>query len=329
MKIVIGTFITAVVAMLAGTMAIVTFIASDPATLCQQSLYLAQQEQPGLPTAREWSPEQTATTQSIVGAMPQADPELVTVAVAVAIATTDLSSNDGAGGVVNPLTGSTYEGTLTDAITLALTDVTAYSQWRTRPAGEVVAAAVGKPGEEFDDAWEQASLLVADATTTDVQHLLEQANTDINCVAAQMAMPNVVTVDGISYPVPGYTNISSRYGWRMHPIFHTLKLHAGVDFPAPCGSGIVPVQPGLVIRTDESIAGLGTLVEILHADGTTTIYGHMFPGTIYVREGDQVVEGQRIADIGSAGDSTGCHLHIELHDPSGKAMDIGAIYSWY
>ena len=112
-----------------------------------------------------------------------------------------------------------------------------------------------------------------------------------------------------AWPVPGYTRISSPYGYRIHPIRGTLQMHIGIDIPAPGGTPIVAAKSGRVTvsRFGESY---GNWVEIDHGHGITTRYAHNSKNLVKV--GDWVNKGETIALVGTTGSSTGNHLHFEV-----------------
>ena len=103
--------------------------------------------------------------------------------------------------------------------------------------------------------------------------------------------------------------ITSPFGWRYHPIYHTQKYHSGVDIGASYGATIVAADGGTII-TAGTVSGYGNCVVINHGNGITTLYGHM--SSIAVRVGQKVSKGQTIGYVGSTGNSTGPHLHWEV-----------------
>lgn len=107
-------------------------------------------------------------------------------------------------------------------------------------------------------------------------------------------------------------NVRSGFGQRIHPITGVLKNHKGIDFANPYGSPIYAAHDGIVKRAGPS-TGFGNLIVIDHGNGIETWYGHMESSQIYVQEGQMVKRGDHIAGIGSAGYSTGPHLHFEVH----------------
>lgn len=111
-----------------------------------------------------------------------------------------------------------------------------------------------------------------------------------------------------TYPVPGYTRVSSDYGWRNCP-FHGRELHSGTDFPAPYGTSVVAAAKGTVVFSGY-LGSYGNAVIISHGGGLYTLYGHN--SSLVVSSGAKVSKGQKIARIGSTGSSTGNHCHFEV-----------------
>lgn len=111
------------------------------------------------------------------------------------------------------------------------------------------------------------------------------------------------------WPVPGYTSISSGYGWRT--LFGRPDFHPGIDIPAPVGTPIVAATPGRVLFAGPA-QGYGDWIVIESGNGLMEIYGHMYPNELEVSPGEIVKEGQEIARVGSNGMSTGPHLHFEV-----------------
>lgn len=111
------------------------------------------------------------------------------------------------------------------------------------------------------------------------------------------------------WPAPSYTKISSPYGWRIHPIYGTKKMHTGVDLAAPGGSNILAADGGTVISAGWN-GGYGNCVVVDHGGGISTLYAHA--SRLCVSKGDSVTRGQVIAKVGTTGNSTGNHLHFEV-----------------
>ena len=133
-------------------------------------------------------------------------------------------------------------------------------------------------------------------------------------------------VGNYTYPLPsGYRTVSSRFGYRNHPVTGRYKLHTGVDISAPNGTPIYAAQSGAVIIAGYSSAW-GNYVVINHGNGITTLYAHM--SKILTTKGATVSAGQQIGKVGSTGYSTGNHLHFEVRQ-NGSYQDGGRILGLY
>jgi murein DD-endopeptidase MepM/ murein hydrolase activator NlpD len=113
----------------------------------------------------------------------------------------------------------------------------------------------------------------------------------------------------MQWPVPASYDLSSPFGWRMHPILGYRRFHAGIDIAAPSGSAIVAAGSGSVIQAGYN-GGYGNVTMIDHGNGVVSVYAHQ--SSIGVSVGEQVSKGQRIGAVGSTGLSTGPHLHFEV-----------------
>ena len=102
--------------------------------------------------------------------------------------------------------------------------------------------------------------------------------------------------------------LSSRFGYRLDPFVKRQAFHSGMDFVAATGTTVRATAAGTVINASWS-GGYGKMVEIEHADGVVTRFGHL--SAFLVSVGDQVEAGDPIARVGSTGRSTGPHLHYE------------------
>ena len=129
--------------------------------------------------------------------------------------------------------------------------------------------------------------------------------------AEQSKLSQARAYDGGSFcwPAPAYTRVSSEYGYRIHPIYKTQKFHSGVDLAAPSGSDILAAYDGVVVGAGYN-ASMGNYVMIDHGDSLMTIYMHA--SKLLVSNGQNVSRGQRIALVGSTGNSTGPHLHFTV-----------------
>jgi murein DD-endopeptidase MepM/ murein hydrolase activator NlpD len=112
-------------------------------------------------------------------------------------------------------------------------------------------------------------------------------------------------------PLPEGARISSPFGMReAHPIHGDRRMHDGVDLAAPKGSEIGSVRAGTVLRVPRSETGYGNQVVVDHGEGMVSRYAHC--QDIFVKVGDPVNAGQLLGTVGSSGDSTGPHLHLEV-----------------
>ena len=121
-----------------------------------------------------------------------------------------------------------------------------------------------------------------------------------------------LTYDGgkMTWPVPGYSRISSYFGTRPDPFGSpTQEFHGGIDIPAPRGVNIVSAYDGQVAWSYYSNSA-GHWVGVDHGNGIYTVYMHM--SKRLVNEGDMVKKGDVLGLIGSTGRSTGNHLHFAV-----------------
>lgn len=133
-------------------------------------------------------------------------------------------------------------------------------------------------------------------------------------------------VGDYTYPLPsGYRYVTSKFGYRNHPVTGVYKLHTGVDISAPNGTAIYAAQSGTVIIAGYSSAW-GNYVVINHGGGVTTLYAHM--SKILTTKGATVSAGTQIGKVGSTGYSTGNHLHFEVR-LNGSYQDAGRILGLY
>jgi LysM repeat protein len=111
------------------------------------------------------------------------------------------------------------------------------------------------------------------------------------------------------YPLMG--EITSPFGWRVHPVLGYRQHHDGIDFDVPIGTTVHAAAMGKVYTVGEQ-EGYGTWVVLEHADGYYTAYGHL--SKILVHTGQFVEAGQPIAESGNSGISSGPHLHFEVRN---------------
>ncbi len=137
---------------------------------------------------------------------------------------------------------------------------------------------------------------------------------------SRIGLQNVKFVYPLAIPSP----ITSLFGWRIHPISGNTKMHTGTDIAAPEGTPVLAAMAGKVLLAD-TLGGYGLTIALEHSDGTQqTLYGHL--SEIFVRPGELIQQGAVIGRVGSTGNSTGPHLHLEfrqLTDAGWMAVDPG------
>lgn len=111
---------------------------------------------------------------------------------------------------------------------------------------------------------------------------------------------------GWARPSNGY--VTSEYGYRIHPIYGTRKLHGGIDIG---GGGPIRAAKSGVVELAQYSSSYGYYVKIDHGGGLKSLYAHMTPG-LQVAPGQSVSQGQTIGTMGTTGSSTGVHLHFEI-----------------
>lgn len=104
--------------------------------------------------------------------------------------------------------------------------------------------------------------------------------------------------------------LTSGFGYRIDPLYKTVKFHAGLDFTAPQGSPIYATADGVVTTAGNLGNGYGNHVIISHGYSYNTLYGHMY--RVKAKSGQRVKRGEVIGYVGNTGKSTGPHLHYEV-----------------
>jgi murein DD-endopeptidase MepM/ murein hydrolase activator NlpD len=117
------------------------------------------------------------------------------------------------------------------------------------------------------------------------------------------------TPSSVSWSRPASGRLTSPFGYRIHPIFKTRRLHSGIDI---AGSGAITATRSGTVRTAGYNRSLGYYIDIDHGGGYASRYAHLQPNML-VSRGQSVSQGQRIGTMGTTGDSTGVHLHFEIH----------------
>jgi murein DD-endopeptidase MepM/ murein hydrolase activator NlpD len=133
------------------------------------------------------------------------------------------------------------------------------------------------------------------------------------------AIPAIVPV------ARGAERLVSGFGFRIHPIYKTRRMHTGVDFLAPTGTPIYATGNGVVIEADRSNHGYGRMVVIDHGYGYQTLYAHL--SQIRVREGQEIKRGEIVGTVGNTGISTAPHLHYEVVRNGRKVNPVNYFYN--
>jgi murein DD-endopeptidase MepM/ murein hydrolase activator NlpD len=144
---------------------------------------------------------------------------------------------------------------------------------------------------------------------SELSHAVEERSDQLTVLEALLVstsankkfLPSLPPVDG------GW--LSSSFGWRIDPFSGQKSFHEGLDFPSESGTPIVAAASGKVIFADVH-PQYGKMVEIDHGNGLVTRYAHA--SKLFVKEGDFIVRGQKVAAVGSTGRATGPHLHFEV-----------------
>jgi murein DD-endopeptidase MepM/ murein hydrolase activator NlpD len=160
----------------------------------------------------------------------------------------------------------------------------------------------------------QLATLVENRRATEKEY---QKGIEENGTAGSDLPPGAISSKGWARPAAGY--ISSGFGYRVHPIYHTVMFHSGTDLAAGCGVPIYAAHGGEVVYAGWN-GSYGNFILIKHDGGLSTGYAHIANGKTFVKYGEQVSTGTHIADVGTTGGSTGCHLHFEVRE-DGKAIN--------
>tara|TARA_Y100000739_G_scaffold66371_1_gene55520 strand:+ start:356 stop:1327 length:972 start_codon:yes stop_codon:yes gene_type:complete len=119
--------------------------------------------------------------------------------------------------------------------------------------------------------------------------------------------------------------MTSGYGYRIHPIYKTRKMHYGMDFSAKTGTEIYATGDGVVSKVRRSKRGYGNYVKINHGFGYETLYAHM--SKYIVKKGQKVKRGEVIGYVGNTGISTAPHLHYEVRKDKKKINPVNFYYN--
>jgi murein DD-endopeptidase MepM/ murein hydrolase activator NlpD len=147
--------------------------------------------------------------------------------------------------------------------------------------------------------------------------IIELAKSKADMLAAIPAIQPVSNTD--------LSRMASGFGYRIHPIYKTRKLHAGMDFSAKTGTPIYATGDGKISKVRRSRKGYGNHVVIEHGYGYKTLYAHM--KKYIVKKGQKVKRGEVIGYVGNTGTSVAPHLHYEVHKDGRKIDPVNFYYN--
>lgn len=144
--------------------------------------------------------------------------------------------------------------------------------------------------------------------------------------------PNVTHTPGVRYlpPFPADESFVVSQGFNGTRTHDTPAARYAIDIPMPIGTPIRAARDGVVMEVNEDFFGAGTdltrygaranSIRVLHSDGTMSLYAHLAPERVFVEAGDVILEGEKIAESGNTGFSTGPHLHFAVQKNAGMRL---------
>ena len=179
---------------------------------------------------------------------------------------------------------------------------------------------INKACKVFEDSFERAGKPMMEKRYAYAKQFYDKfAGSSSASVASYTIQPREPESGGSSrliWPVPGHnvgSGSGSKFGMRLHPIKKVMKMHNGIDIPAPGGTPIKAAAAGKVVTNSYQAGGAGNYIKIDHGNGLATVYMHMqskSPKAV----GSSVEAGETIGPVGTTGGSTGNHLHFEVHE---------------
>lgn len=143
----------------------------------------------------------------------------------------------------------------------------------------------------------------------DIDHLTDQRTDLLTVMESRLFDQKIRNMMVPTQPPVPAGNLGSVFGWRIDPFTGRSALHTGLDFAAEYGAPILAAAGGIVV-TQEFHPEYGNMVEIDHGNDLITRYAHA--SKTVVKKGDLIKMGQKIAEVGTTGRSTGPHLHFEV-----------------
>ena len=153
------------------------------------------------------------------------------------------------------------------------------------------------------------SIAELQSTLDDLDHLTKQRTDLLTVLESRLFDQKMRSMMVPTQRPVAIGNLGSEFGWRIDPITGHSALHTGLDFQADTGTPILAAAGGVVV-TQEYHPEYGNMLEINHGNDLVTRYAHA--SVVLVRKGDLIKRGQKIAEVGTTGRSTGAHLHFEV-----------------
>ena len=151
--------------------------------------------------------------------------------------------------------------------------------------------------------------LLPESTPAHPVSLVDEATEAYHALARFRAARGALELAPIHGPMSDMSRVSSNFGNRRDPFTGKRAFHGGIDFPAARGTPVLSAGEGTVTFVGRK-SGYGNVVEVTHAPGLITRYGHL--SAFIAKTGQKVTAGTPIARVGSTGRSTGPHLHFEV-----------------
>nr|MDP2192697.1 M23 family metallopeptidase [Rhodoferax sp.] len=147
------------------------------------------------------------------------------------------------------------------------------------------------------------------ATLAELDRLTDQRSDLMTVLESRLFDQKIRNMMVPTQPPVTAGNLGSLFGWRIDPFTGRSALHTGLDFQADQGTLILAAAGGVVV-TQEFHPAYGNMIEVDHGNDLMTRYAHA--SKTFVRRGDLIKRGQKIAEVGTTGRSTGAHLHFEV-----------------
>lgn len=169
---------------------------------------------------------------------------------------------------------------------------------------------------------DERTLRTSQLAANELQKFIETSNLIKKNKSILNLYPNVSPIKTIDF-----IEVSSGFGWRKHPIYHTPLFHDGIDIAANPNTKVYSTINGRVEEVKYSKYGYGNMVVIKNTSGFETLYAHLSKN-IYVQKGQVIKKGQIIATTGNTGTSTGPHLHYEIRQNSKLKDPLGYFFTY-